>query len=110
MTSDDPNIGEITLQGGYAVCFDREDVENVAKTHDPKPIETYAVLVNGRLYGPRQLIRGALNVDPKKIPNSQRCIESLRRLGYPTFETCTYNEAGYILVPDWRPHGGSKQK
>ncbi|MCJ0868114.1 hypothetical protein [Streptomyces sp. AP-93] len=102
-----PDTTTIHIPGNGRQELDRASVQIIADDFEPEPItKTYGVLVNGRLYPPRQIVFLAMGLDRSASnPNSQECMEALNRLGYQTFETSAYTESGRILVPEWRERG-----
>ena len=74
-----PRMTTIQIQGKVYEVSD-DDIKRVARTHSPKPVARYYVIVEGRRYPPKQLIK--LTTGTPDTFNSANAQSALTRLGF----------------------------
>ncbi|MEY9941839.1 hypothetical protein [Streptacidiphilus sp. MAP5-3] len=93
---------EITVSGGEKAELTADMIRAVVASNAPEKIRTYAVLVDGVAYPPKQLVCTALEIPRTGGPNSQDCVEACMRLGFGTLDPAAYDDKGKIVVPEDR--------
>ncbi|MFJ4657950.1 hypothetical protein ACIP5Y_42345 [Nocardia sp. NPDC088792] len=95
----------ITISGAQVPLTD-DQVFLATRAQQPERIQTYAVLVNGTLWPPIQLITLATGTAGKVNSvanfNSHTALKALSELGFDTFERVEYGGSGQVVVRESR--------